>query len=738
MDKFEAISREIARLIKEDNNELIVNKYLELKEYVTNNYPICDESKKLIITINIEMVKYSISYDKNLAKTILDESTHLLKYGDDKVKYDYYTYYSLFDEKNSVYYLKKALKYSDDYGTFEVSEALFERGLNSNDFSTIVKDGKKLLDLINKTGYGMEKRCEIATCIGLSYTSLDDYKKALKYLFLALDYLDDYDKNYNESIFRIYDNIAYSYEKLAKFNKALQYYIYAFDFAKKLDDDRIIKTLISIAECAHIINNFPIELEYLKKMSKYLDGERLFINKCRIFTTELKLLSFDTLKNKIKKLTIEYESCINDDTKLHYAIACVSYYRYLRNYNYNDITWLKEGIKVYESIEEKTPEAIWFLLNAYCLYGISELYSSDKIKHYLKCIDLFEENIDKVKNFDCYDIYNSYLNLIDISKPEDAKDVLDRFINILNIANPNDKKTWLASAYFRISDLYNLDAQKCIDYHEKAIEILKDSKAKDEIELLSEIYTSLSYFYESIEEINLAIEIAKKNVDICKKIDDLYISDAYNQLSYYYDVLGDYESEKKTFEEEIDVLSQFPESQLYLGEVYSKYASLLNYDLNDNYLAIKYYEMAIKILLDHNLSGELSEKIADQYFGLATSYWELNDGEESLNNYFKSLHYLDDSKRHKHTINGGHYAIVLRGIAFIYNQLENVSEADTYYKKAIDYAEKLYEDDLSVKDILLSIYQRALDFYKRTMNHTMQKQLEEKLEALDDSEEIVS
>ena len=148
--------------------------------------------------------------------------------------------------------------------------------------------------------------------------------------------------------------------------------------------------------------------------------------------------------------------------------------------------------------------------------------------------------------------------------------------------------------------------------------------------------------------------------------------------------------------------------------------------------------MAIKIFKNHNHDGELSEKVADQYFGLATCYWEMNDGEASLDNYFKSKEYLDDAKKRNHFFNREHYAVVLRGIAFVFNQLEKISSADEYYKKAIEYSEEVYKDDEGIKDILISIYHGALDFYKRIMDHDMQKAIEDKLEALNENEEMVS
>ena len=737
MDKFGSVSSEIGKLIRENNDEGVVNKYLELKEYVENNYHKCDEYYKLLLTICIEIVKYSVSFDKELAKAYLDYVKPFIKYGDNKNKYDYYTYSSLFDEEKKVYYLKKALKYSDEYGAYEVYDALFEHSLNADNLADVIKYGNKLLDIINRNDFGYEKRTDIALCVALSYISLESYKKALKYLFKALDYVN-YSNN-KDQLYRIYDNIGFAYEGLLQANKALQYYIIAFDYAKKLDNDKIIKALISIIECADYNDNFSIELTYLKKLSKYLEGERLFINKCRIFSVELKLLGMDALKRKIKILANEYEEIINDNTALHFAIACLSYYRSLCEHDYNtDFYWLKKAIETLESIEAKNPDAYWFLIKSYCLYGNNEFYAEDKKKKYLIGINIFENVADKLEQLDCYDIYNTYLNLIDICKLEEAEAIFGRLAKVLDVTNPDDKNVWLASGYFHLSDLCQDSDQKCIDYHLNAIELLSDDENRHAMELLFEIYTSLSYVYESIEETNLAIEVATKNVELSKKLDELYISDAYNQLSYYYDLEGDFETEKKIFEEEIDVLSEFSDNQLYLADVYSKYASLLNYDLSDNYLSIKYYEMSIKIFLDHNIMGEFSEKIADQYFGLATCYWEMNDGEESLANYFRSLEYLDDALKHEHFINKQHYAVVLRGIAFIYNQLEKIDKADEYYKKAIGFCEEECEEDYGIKDILISIYQSALDFYKRIMDHDMEKEIENKLDALNDGEGIIS
>lgn len=739
MDKFESISREIGRYIKENNNEEIVNKYLEMKKYVEETYYKCDEYYKLLLTICIEIVKYSIEFDKDLAKSYLDYVTSIIKYGDNKNKYDYYTYLSLFDDEKKVYYLKKALKYSDDFGAYEVYDALFENALNNNNLDEVIKLGNKLLNMIEEIEYGYDKRSDIALCIALSYISLESYKKALKYLFKALDLLPYHLKNYNEQVYRIYDNIGFAYEKLENYNKALQFYITSLDYAKKIDADNTVKTLISIIDCADYFGNFSIELTYLNKLSKYLEGERLFINKCRTFSVELKLYTFDSLKRKIKVLSNEYEKCINDNTKLHFAIMCLSYYRYLCEYDYNtNFDWLKKGISILESIEAKNDDAYWFLIKSYCLYGNNEIYAEDRKKKYLVAINLFENVADRLKNFDCYDIFNSYLSLIDISKLEDAEEIYNRLVKVLDIINPIDKRGWIASGYFHLSDLCLDSDQKCIDYHNKAIEVLNEPKNRQEQELLFDIYTSLSYVYESIDEVNLAIETTKKNVLLAKELDDLYISDAYNQLSYYYDLLGDYNLEKQTFEEEIDILSEYGDSHIYLAEVYSKYASLLNYDLNDNYLSIKYYEMAIKIFADHNNNGELSEKLADQYFGLATCYWEMNDGEASLDNYFKSLEYLDDAKARNHFFNKEHYAVVLRGIAFVYNQLEKISNADEYYKKAIEYTEEIYKENSGVKDILISIYQGALDFYKKIMDYDLQQEIEDKLETLNDGEEIIS
>ncbi len=355
MDKFKSISLEIGKYIEENNNEQIVNKYLELKEYIEQTFPKCEEYYKLLLTICTEVVKYSIKFDKELAESYLEYITPFIKYGDDKNKYDYYTYYSLFDEDNKIYYLKKALKYSDDFGAYEIYDALFEHSLNTDSLDDVIKNGNKLLKIIEQTNYGREKRCDIALCIGLSYISLESYKKALKYLFMALDYLDDYSKNYNEEIYRIYDNIGFAYERLENYHKALQFYIYSFDFAKKLDDEKVIKALISIIDTADYCDNFSIELTYLKKLNKYIEGERLFINKCRIFSVELKLLSFDSLKRKIKLLVNEFEEFSSDNAKLHFAITCIAYYRYLCEYDYNvNFDWLKKAISTLEAIEAKS------------------------------------------------------------------------------------------------------------------------------------------------------------------------------------------------------------------------------------------------------------------------------------------------------------------------------------------------------------------------------------------------
>ena len=301
--------------------------------------------------------------------------------------------------------------------------------------------------------------------------------------------------------------------------------------------------------------------------------------------------------------------------------------------------------------------------------------------------------------------------------------------------------------YNRLGIIYSdmNEMQKTIDYFILAINSFKKTESKENIDVLEPFYTNLASAYSDTEEYELAIDTLNKKIEL---LDDIYngrdIEDYVDaKVDILFEIINEYKNLddnaniKKITEEIISILEADEITKTYnlkekLAQAYDSYGTILNMDTFDDYLAISYYEKAkelFKQLKKVNPQYGINEIYTNN--SIAYCYQVIPDYEKSEKYYLESLFLINKLKKRYALYDELSNGIALRGLAYLYDQEEDVTKSEEYYEKAIKSFEELFKNDNNYYDSLKSLYNNIIKFYDHIMNHDNVKKYKVKLTKLE-------
>ena len=276
----------------------------------------------------------------------------------------------------------------------------------------------------------------------------------------------------------------------------------------------------------------------------------------------------------------------------------------------------------------------------------------------------------------------------------------------------------LGTSYYGLGDY-----SKAIEYHEKALEITKNTFGDNHPSIAS-FYNSLGVSYDILGDHHKAIEYYKKAFEIIKNKNTpeekfSSIINLCNNLGASFDGLGDYYKAIECYEKGLEVTKNV------LGENHSSITSFYNNlgvsykNLGDHNKAIEYCEKALEIA---------KNTFGDNYLDVATSYNNLANSYLGLGDYYKAIEYYEKGlKITKNTLGENH-----PDAAYSYNGLANSYNSVGDYNKAIEYSEKALEiakntlgenhpevanfyNNLASRYFSFGDCDKAFEYYKKTL-----------------------
>lgn len=420
----------------------------------------------------------------------------------------------------------------------------------------------------------------------------------------------------------------------------------------------------------------------------------------------------------------------------------------LQHKNDSAAYWLEERVKL------DTTNVKWLIdagdyLREYC-FLYQKAFSYDK-----KALDIVEETI--YNNVIIIDVYTSiccdYIVLEDYEK---AYDYCNKILNMYNEDNAN---------YYMISNIYDKlsvikESQDKYDeslvYEKKAINVMLKNGQKNNL-FMSKLYNNLGTTYFSKYEIDsalycfnesLQIERDMLGVDTINKLvaktyhsigmiygykeiidkafyydkialrmyqiiygdKNIYVAGIYNNMGLLYTDLEEYDKALDCFMLSLEMKMMF----------YDNYNTKLAINYNNIahvYLILEYYEKAIEYVLkalDIDIkNGENTSNVARDYGNLAIIYHNMNDIENSLYYYEKSLII-------RQSIYGDNNLIVadcLYNIGVLYDDDNQLIMALEYYQRALNiYLSKNgvdYPDTIKTKNKISKVEQKLKESQKK-------------------------
>jgi tetratricopeptide (TPR) repeat protein len=227
-----------------------------------------------------------------------------------------------------------------------------------------------------------------------------------------------------------------------------------------------------------------------------------------------------------------------------------------------------------------------------------------------------------------------------------------------------------ASCYTNIGSAFNELAQyqKALEYHEKALSVLKDKRNKDE----AKYCRNVGITYSTLGQFQKALEYHEKALSVL--VDDRDSQDAascYTNIGIAYYDLSQYQKALEYHEKALSIYKDIGDRE---GEA-SCYTNIgiAYYDLSQYQKALDYYEKALKIAKD---IGDIAE-VASCYISIGHAYSSLGQFQKALDYYEKALSiYKDIGDREGE-------ASCYGSIGGSYNDLGQFQKALEYHEKAL-------------------------------------------------------
>ncbi len=746
------------------NNKKINNVISKLDFKITTN--LTEENKKKILDISNYLINNDLTvYDDepllNIIKVLDDINDS------DSFFYAGSIYYDMALKNQSVDYFKIAIEYLKKSEQTEeiykiLSDSYFYIFILSKEEDTLISDlneAKKYLELSNIKEDVEYFKIEYNYC-GY-YLKNSNYKKAISHGLKALKYKND--EECIELLPELYCFLGLSYIKLDNYKKSISSYKKAIDLiyqSKDIDLSLLKEALFNLAENYNAIKNFNLELKTRINLKHILDEndeedlELLYINSKELAYIE-KYNNQLTYAIKDAKTSLKMARKLNVSLdRLYESILLVAYVYYdLENYELYT-KYVKDSIataKLINDLELKFKFVSNSLNELAIYYFLSD--QEESLAYFLELKDLYNNNLDYLNRKNISDYVDVYLSIAKLlsnkNEINDAIYLLEEIKAFIIKKIKNDK-----SYYYEMSLIYNRlgiiysdmnEMQKTIDYFILAINSFKKTESKDNIDVLEPFYTNLASAYSDTEEYELAIDTLNKKIEL---LDDIYngrdIEDYVDaKVDILFEIINEYKNLddnaniKKITEEIISILEADEITKTYnlkekLAQAYDSYGTILNMDTFDDYLAISYYEKAkelFKQLKKVNPQYGINEIYTNN--SIAYCYQVIPDYEKSEKYYLESLFLINKLKKRYALYDELSNGIALRGLAYLYDQEEDVTKSEEYYEKAIKSFEELFKNDNNYYDSLKSLYNNIIKFYDHIMNHDNVKKYKVKLTKLE-------
>lgn len=266
-------------------------------------------------------------------------------------------------------------------------------------------------------------------------------------------------------------------------------------------------------------------------------------------------------------------------------------------------------------------------------------------------------------------------------------------IEIAEHANYKKELTQLYGFVGVIYQHYKDQIQIAIPYYDKSLKVSLETK--DSIQL-AYVYNNLGDAFYKMGNVPLALENAKKSMEIFKKINHLPgIAYSYANLGYVNRIRQHYSEALECFKNAIEIRESIQDSfgiassTLEIGRTY--------YELKDYEPALQYFKKSV--YLHDNLENK--NYTAYSYQGMADVYYQTNRYDSALVFYQKALDLSIERDNTPEVIKG------LLAIALVYGHTNKVEEGEKLFELAKEKSNKL--DDPQIN---LEIYKAGAHFYQ--------------------------
>ncbi|WP_149710160.1 tetratricopeptide repeat protein [Campylobacter concisus] len=377
---------------------------------------------------------------------------------------------------------------------------------------------------------------------------------------------------------------------------------------------------------------------------------------------------------------------------------------------------IQEAFAHKEKLEGVEKAIDWLLekLDVYSECGMIFIF-----KHML--LELLDRDLDYKKSEILSNLGTSYYGLGDYSKAiEYHEKALEITKNTFGDNHPS-----IASSYNSLGVSYDIlgDHHKAIEYYKKAFEIIKNKNTPEEkFSSIINLCNNLGASFDGLGDYYKAIECYEKGLEVTKNVlgeNHSSITSFYNNLGVSYKNLGDHNKAIEYCEKALEITKNtFGDNYLDVATSYNNLANSY-LGLGDYYKAIECYEKGLEIT--KNTLGENHPDAAYSYNGLANSY-------NSLGDYNKAIEYSEKALEIRiNTLGENHPEVAnfYNNLASTYFSFGDCDKAFEYYKKALEIAKNTlgeyhpdvaaYYTNLGTFCVGLGDYYEAIWYYEKSI-----------------------
>ena len=368
---------------------------------------------------------------------------------------------------------------------------------------------------------------------------------------------------------------------------------------------------------------------------------------------------------------------------------------------------LKQSIK---TIGEQSPEVATCYNNLGYAYSNQGNYSKT-MECYQKASDIFLAVYDSIHP----DVTTAYMQMgAAYYRQADYPHAEEYLLKAWNMAeaagNTNDEKALLCNSLALLYQDLD-DAEKALDYYQKALDLFDEENADEENLTIAITYNNIGSFLSELGKNALAIEYFEKTLSIEEKVlgtNHPSVAKTYINIANSYEQQRDYPAALQLYQEALHiVLKVMGENNHLAASCYGHIGSAYDY-MDSLELALK-YSLKAKDIREKLYDKEHTD-IANSYNNLASIYGSMGNDSLALDYYQKALVMREKLFGKEHSSIAGIY----KNIGLMYTERKDYPKALDYQRKALAIYEKLFDaDHPNVTGMLTTIegtlYEQAID-----------------------------